>query len=358
MPLVALVSTVAFAAADPRPELSGAVRVASRAGFQVHWTDEGSDALRGGDNDGDGRPDAVDRVLGALESADRFYQAEGWRAALPDDGEGGSDEIDVYLHAVDINGYAHPIDRGLGLAHACWIEVDGSLANGDTLVLESVAAHEFHHCVEYAYTPFADSFIYESTATWAQYRAVSDDVLEVGASVLWGTRLREPDRRIDDVGGRFEYAGFVWVKFWSEFGGRDPSRAPALWEALVEEESDWQAAHEAEAQRVWGRSLDEVFLEHAVWNGFACARDDGAHYDPLVHRCLVDSEVPVDEVVADEVAFTHVEVPYTALYASVAASGDARPIAVECGDPGQGARAGLALVALDASGVAGEQVSA
>lgn len=358
MGLLAFVSNVALAAGDPRPELSGPVREVSRGGFRVHWTEAGADALPGGDLDGDGQPDAVARVLGALESADRLYQAEGWRTALADDGEGGSDAIDVYLHEVDINGYAHPIDVGQGLAHACWMEVDKALANGDTLILESVTAHEFHHCVEYAYTPFADSWMYESTATWAQYRAVVDDVLEVGASVLWGARLREPERRIDDVGGRFEYAGFVWVKFWAESGGRDPSRVPAVWEALAEADSDWEDAHEVEAQRVWGRSLDASFLEHAVWNGFACGRDDGAHYEPLVHRCLVDSEVPVEGVASDEVIFEHVDDPYTARYASVQSAGDDRPIGVTCDDPGPDARAGLALVAVDASGVAGESVTA
>ena len=343
-------------ARDARPGLSGPEQRATAGRFAVHYTTEGGDAVLGGDADADGVPDAVPRVLAALEDAEGIYLTDGWRPILADDGDGGGPEIDVYLVDVDINGYSVPVDVGASPATSCFIEIDPHRGADPGLILESVAVHELHHCVQFAYTDYADSWIYEATSTYEQYRITADDPLELALGVLWQSRLGGADRAIDDTGDRFEYAAFAWVKFWTEFRGARVGRGPELWETIAAE-GDWRAATESEAQRNWGLSFEQTYLEHAVWNAFACANDDGQHYDPLTHRCVLAASIEVVPAV-DTIDLAQTHGPYATVYAEVAAAGDPRPIALDCAGPGVGARAGVALVTVDAAGLAGEEVTA
>ena len=127
-----------------------------------------------------------------------------------------------------------------------------------------------------------------------------EDLLEVALAVLWGTRLSGAGRPLDDVGSRFEYAGFSWWKFWNEHLPTGDERVVPVWEALSAQ-PDWRETLDSEAQRLWQLDLQEAFLEYATWNGFACARDDGAHYDQEAMGCLLEEvSVPVEPLAAGE----------------------------------------------------------
>jgi hypothetical protein len=264
-----------------RPSLSGPERIVSSANgsFDIHYTLEGEDAVGPAVEDGS-LPDAVAWTLEGLELGEDTFQARGYRDLIGDEGAAGSDAIDVYLKDIDANGYANAVTTEDG--SSCYIRLDNGL--GIDGVLQSVAIHELHHCVQYRYTTLADAWIYEATATYEQYRTYLDDNLELAVIVLYSRRLEDPQLPMDWTDGEFEYAGLIALQFWEQFRGTDARRVPRLWDTLSSLPS-WRDALDFEADRWWGLSWDQAFLEYATWNAFACANNDGSSYDETVLPC-------------------------------------------------------------------------
>jgi len=341
-----------------RPLLSGPVteHATEDGRFLLRWTTEGDDLPSNMDDlDGNGLPDAVDRTLVGLEDADIAFPLAGYREVAPDDGAGGSDAIDVYFIDLPVNGCAFevPAEDGSDAGSSCTMLIDGGLGDSAEGVIESVAAHELHHCTQYAHTIDGPSWLLEATATFEQYRLFTSAALVAAVEFLWRFRLESPDRPLDALGDRFEYAGFIFIYFWESFGGVDPDRIPALWEALREHDGDWEEALESESQRLWGQPFSRTFLDFATWNAFACARDDQAHY-PITGEfpCTIPTtQVPIEEVDGPALSVDLPETPFATAYFEVAAAGDERPLALSCGGPGdEGARLRARLVTLDTFG--------
>jgi MYXO-CTERM domain-containing protein len=269
-----------------RPDLSGTELVADEAGFRFHFTYEGEDAIAPTDSDGDEVPDTIERMADGFEAGLASFDARGFVRPLGDDGVEGSTDIDVYVRALDSYGYTHPLSVPEG--YGCFIELDRDMDGSLEGIVESVAAHELHHCVEFAYTIHMAPWWYEATATHEQYLAVSGEGLAGAVDALWGLRLFGSSRPVDDVGSRFEYAGMILPKFWEEFGGDDPGRSARMWEE-ARTEPDWEALFGRVAADELGLGWDALFQEHAVWNALACGHDDGEHYQPDAVACTIDS---------------------------------------------------------------------
>ncbi len=339
---------------DDRRELSGPERtIESDDGmFLVHYTTEGVDAAAG--DEVAGHPDLVWGVLQGLLDGRLAFEDRGYRGLVGDTGLGGSTQIDVYIRDIDANGYAYPETPGdpSATGSSCYIEIDANLDVGE--VPDSVTAHELHHCVQYRYTTSSESWIYEATATFEQYRVYRDPVLDLALGVLWVERLSRPDRSHNDLSGRYEYAGMVFLKWWEEFGGADPGRVVRLWEALSDEPI-WQVTLDTEAELNWDLSWDEAFVEYAVWNAFACARDDGDHYQDLL-ACNIEVQVPALVLQADEeFAIDLPELDYSAMYARFDPGADRRPVRLECDEFATYADMDVQLFALDSGGQIAEQ---
>jgi hypothetical protein len=335
-----------------RPPLEAPVETALSADgrFRAHWTASGPSAPSPVDADGDGLPDAIGVVFDALAEADDAFAARGYLRATGDDGAGGDAALDLYLRPIDANGFAYPLPgRAPDGGAACFVELDPSLTGA---LLASVAQHELHHCVQYRYRVNAHPWVYEATATWEQY-LLADPALDVGLQLLYATRLAGAGRPIDSRGDRFEYAGFLVLKHLEEYR-RPATRGPALWEAL-EVERDWAAALVAVTGEAFGLDLASWFHEHAVWNGFACARDDGAHYLAEPAGCAAPASVPVAEVALGEPFAVTLGDAWTAAYAQVDAEGVGGAVRVDCGPAGEGALTASILV-LDRDGAAREHV--
>ena len=335
-----------------RPGLSGPAQTLEVGDGQItlHWTDEGQDAIGlTVDEDGNGLPDGIDRMVVGLETGLDSYEAAGWRPLVMDQGEDGTESVDVYVRDIEAFGYAYaePLEGG----GSCFMELDPhnhSLGEG---MSESVAAHELHHCIQYAYTWQASSWIYEATATYQQYLLFSGPTIDTALQALWSQRLLQMDRAIDATGDRYEYAGFVFLKYLADRG--ESADLPALWEALAVEH-DWLLAFEAESARKWDETFAETFSWFATWNLFACDRDDGQHYDPATHPCLLEGDFVGLQELGPEVAavhFDHQEVTHTAAFAEQwFGFEDDRPPELVCGvAPGE-AEALLVLVEVDGYG--------
>ena len=299
-----------------RPTLSGEVEtVDSDDGlFRLHFTRQGEDAP-GGDEGEDGLPVMVGRIFDGLQFGDLAFQERGYQSFYLDEGAEGSDAIDVYITQLDSNGYANAVTRSDGET-SCYIRIDPDLGSMGGKIVQSVAIHELHHCVQFGYTDNSHAFMYEATATYEQYLALMDESLELALNVLYIRRLAEPGQKLNSKQGRYHYAGFLFMKFWSEYGGFDAGRVPALWEQLSQT-PQWEEALWAASQRLWGLPFDKIFLEYARYNAFACSRDDGQHYLADSLACSADVQVPYEALPgpAGSVAVLLENTRYSASYA-------------------------------------------
>ncbi len=340
------------AATDERPELTGPEEVVASADgrFLVHYTLEGDDAPKG-DVGNDGVPEVVTWALEGLEIGVERFEDRGYRELIGDDGDGGSNAIDVYIKAIDANGYAHPFTVSEADGNSCYMRLDNALTLDG--VMQSVTIHELHHCVQYRYTALSHSWIYEATATFEQYRTYLDEKLAAAVVVLYSRRLQDPQLPMDRLDGDFEYAGMIAMQFWEQFGGLDPVRVPELWEALADE-PDWRKTFNNVAQHNWDLSWNDTFLEFATWNAFACANNDGAHYDETELPCNEFVSVPFRSKKWDngelELRLKLTEPTHSADYWELDDEEPLLDIGVDCEAPRKKAEMAMRLVTVDQDG--------
>jgi hypothetical protein len=319
---VALALGALPAAAQERPTLSGPERLWEPPGgrFLVHYTLEGADAPTelADVAPQNGVPDLLDDFGVGLDRAwDLFVVEDGWPPPPPDEGRGGDDRLDVYVRVIDAFGYTYyePLPAG-GDPHTSHLELSNSLAGMGPVTVQSIAAHELHHTLQAALTTRLDEWIFEATATWAQYFVYSGDwLLDLARDALWTLRLQGAARALDDTGARFDYAGMVWIKFLLEQGGLPRGAALDLWRAMAAA-GEWEPGH-AQVLPAWGlASLPDAVETFAEWNLFACHRADGHHYtDAAGPACGVEAEVVPTVVAALPAAGTSVAVgPYGQAY--------------------------------------------
>lgn len=332
-----------FLRAGGRVELSGPEEIVDPdPAFRVHFTRAGADAPPDVDADGNGLPDLVDAVSAQLLVARDAYAAEGWRALVGDDGEDGTDAIDVYVHDIEDYGFAVPEPASDGAS--CWLSVDPSIGTG--AVARSVVSHELHHCVEFRYRDDLATWLYEGAATYEQYTHVTDPALDLASGILYLEQLAAPGSRLASTDGRLEYAKFLFMKHWAE---RGDASLVALWEHLAENDDGWQVALDRASQDAHGLPLDELYLDFAAWNAFACGEDDGAHYDPTAVPCVVDASVPVTAWDGAEIGVALDEAPLAAAYLELPATDG--EVTVQCEGPGAPL---VAVIPRDADRVGGD----
>ena len=284
------------ALAQQRPTLTGPelTHPSADGHLLIHYTLGGADALPDTEDlqPANGIPDAVDDVEEGMRLVwQTFVDQQGWPAPPADQGVGGDDRLDVYLRVIDANGYAHYVAVPGG--HTTWMEVDHDARNLGSLTLQSIAGHELHHALQATLVTGAGSWIYEATATWTQYRLFTGTVvLDLARQVLWGTRLGEPHRPLNDTGNRYEYAGMVWVQFLLDHGTAPYQDLLGLWQDMASTGS-WELGHRTAMTRFGFESLEAAVAEFAEWNLFACHRDDGFHYKPDGLPCEFETTVPV-----------------------------------------------------------------
>jgi hypothetical protein len=230
------------------------------AHFCVHWVDQGLDAPRPKDTNGDGVPDYVERVLAVAEHVHQIENGKlGWREPLSDGTLGGGHgETDIYLTEIgpQLFGYAAP-DRGqTGKDGRASRHLHGYLVLDNDYEpfefphttqgrdLKVTIAHEYNHILQFGYDAYEDPWFAESTAVWMEDQVYNG---------------------IDD------YLRYVrrWVKLWET-----PLTANSLKEYGTAVWNEWLAHH-------YGRALIRQ-----AWAGAAKTRPDGfavAAYERAIH---------------------------------------------------------------------------
>lgn len=295
-----------LAAPADRPTLSGPeLTYASPDGrILIHYTLQGGDALSVTDDidPPNGVPDQLDWVVeGIARVHQAFVVEDGWPGPISDEGAGGDDRLDVYLRNLDINGYAHTETTPLGNVTS-WVELDPANARlFGKVVFESIAGHEYHHVLQFRLFTAGAGWIYEASATYAQYLLFDEDLLvRLARDALWVIRLGNANAALSAAGDpyEFEYAGMVWAKYLVERGGGDRRLLLYLWRAMGFYGA-WAAGHDSFVQANLGLAgLDEAAADFALWNWFACGNDDGRHYSMASLPCGIATNVPFSDVAA------------------------------------------------------------
>lgn len=206
------------------------------------WYASPSDLTAGADAASD---TYVGQVLTALKHVESTYLAAGYRpveqSADPTPGYGG--QMNLYLHNLGgSNGGLYGFtstDSNSGLNgpqgndRAAYMVIDndfvasqypdangfpGCAASCSTSIMQVTIAHEFFHATQFAYDAFtADTWIMESTATWAEtqvYPSLHDNWLyfDVPDGVL-----TKPSASLDDNTGSAStlafYQNFAWIQY-------------------------------------------------------------------------------------------------------------------------------------------------
>lgn len=197
-----------------------------------------------------------DALLGYLETAwDLQIDGMGFAAPPPDGGEGGSDDLDLYLTPDGggagsawvmcdwDDGGCIDTDPDDGWASSSsWIAIDAATPDED---LPSYSVHEFNHACQYA-MDYAEPFLvaWEASAvaaeawTWPDYDPSASDIADYQATPWVSAVLQDGYMLWDDYGvwSYYEYGSVIWL-WWldHEYGDGSGTIAPELWTEMTQE---------------------------------------------------------------------------------------------------------------------------
>jgi hypothetical protein len=251
------------------------------ANFCVHWVDQGLDAPRLKDSDGDGVPDYVERVLAIAEHVHQVENDElGWREPLSDGALGGGHgETDIYLAEIgpQLFGYAAP-DRGqVGEDGRAARHLHGYLVLDNDYSpfefphtepghdLKVTLAHEYNHILQFGYDAYEDPWFAESSAVWMEdqvYNGINDYLRYVKRWVkLWETPLTQSSIK--------EYGSAVWNEWLAHHYGRPIVREAWADAAGAQPQGFAVAAYErairAAGNSTFGRDFTRFAADVSEW---------------------------------------------------------------------------------------------
>ena len=183
----ALLARPTDGASDPQengytvPEAAGSPSCSAH--FCVHWVETSDDAPNLTDNNANGIPDFVETTTGAAETSHAVENDQlGWREPKSDGTEGGSvGKVDIYLKQLGgtgIYGYTAPDpsqqNEGDNSLFA-YLVIDNDFQQSEfpqydspTTPLDVTLAHEYNHVLQFGIDYNQDTWMFESTAVWAE----------------------------------------------------------------------------------------------------------------------------------------------------------------------------------------------
>jgi hypothetical protein len=274
--------------------------------FKIHYTVTGPDAVPLDDLEPkNGVPDYVEICADAYE---RAYHVEielaGFKPPLDDlfiADNGGDARYDIYMFAGGWLGFTAPDWYGrviaTGLTAIPFFAMNSRIydffgKSEGTRYLQTTAAHEFFHGIQFAYNLGMPRWFMEACSTWIE------SFVYDGGRVDDGDELDDPDEP-DEVDGTNYYADQMRYWFthpdwpldrfdgWHEYGD-------VIWTIFLTEKFTYDVVKRIFEDTTWGTyrgmgNFDEVFgsmginfadlfKEFALWNYFTGDRDDGKHY--------------------------------------------------------------------------------
>ena len=189
---------------------------------RVWYSVEGPNLVLQGDADLDGVPDFAALVAEMTEAVLVTYADAGFRTIPPDEGEGGSDAMDVYL--VDFGGNAdghYSTENCVGRVCGGYFVMENDFAGYGYSDIDSavrtLTSHELFHGIQAAYDSSEASWYQEGTAVWAEqlFDPENEDFVHFCSAYLQDT-----GRSIDNPPAgpvpEFAYATALWWWFLTE----------------------------------------------------------------------------------------------------------------------------------------------
>lgn len=205
-----------------------------------------------------------------------------WPHPIPD-ADGGDERVDVYI--VDLGpgiyGYSLHEDVPGRSGKTGFIVMDNDFAGLPvTDVVDAVRltiAHEYHHLIQFSYG-------YDAGATWFMEQLATMEEGVAYPSLRQRERylpvfLQEPHRSLDLGNGTHEYGSWLWPEFLRRVHGWPVLRD--AWETWRDEGLAMIDAIGVSLARV-GSTIDEAYLEWAIWNGCLGADGPATHYGSAV----------------------------------------------------------------------------
>jgi hypothetical protein len=316
--------------------------------FCVHWVDQGLDAPRLKDTNGDGVPDYVERVLAVAEHVHQIENEKlGWREPLSDGTLGGGEgETDIYLAEIgpQLFGYAAP-DRGqTGAAGRSARHLHGFLVLDNDYEpfefphttqgrdLKVTIAHEYNHILQFGYDAYQDPWFAESTAVWMEdqvYNGIDDYLRYVRRWV----KLGETPMTANSVK---EYGTAVWNEWLAHHYGRALIRQAWADAARARPEGFAVAAYEDAITAAGGAGFGHEFTRFAAdaaeWRTGIGFRESDLYPDVPRQGTLALGAPPLTRHL-DHTTFSLLGIP----------TGAGREVEVQVTAP-EGVASGLALV--------------
>ncbi len=283
---------------------SGAYTYDSPSGFfKLHYNVSGANPVPTEDADVDGIPDYIERVATYCDSTLDMHRSLGYRDPVSDDTLGGDDKLDVYFMSMQSYGYTVP--EGDGPAPwrdaYCYLVLHNNFLGfppntdpeGNPAGAAKVTvAHEFHHCVQFAYDYAEALWFMELDATYMEdivFDQVNDNYNYLP------TFMTSPETSLmdDDM---HAYSTFIYGLYLAR--SVDTALMVSTWEGARYDEV-FQALNDT-LEYKYGILQDSAFLKFAMWNFVTGERDDGLHYEeggqyPLVTLAKQYSHYPVQE---------------------------------------------------------------
>ncbi|KAA1425856.1 MXAN_6640 family putative metalloprotease [Nocardioides antri] len=194
----------------------------------VHYVRKSDDRVNGvprRDQDGDGRPDYVEKVLTSVTHVHRKYVDAGYRPPARDGRRGGDARTDIYLAQIGdwgLYGYcttdpATAPDHGRTWAY-CVLDNDYRKREFPLYTpiknMKVTAAHEYFHAVQFGYDIGEDTWFMEATATWAEDEVY--DRIDDNRGYLSNGPMGEPGLSLDWHRDRYWYGAWIFFRYVSE----------------------------------------------------------------------------------------------------------------------------------------------
>jgi hypothetical protein len=297
--------------------------------FCVHYVAATQDAPPLTDSDGNGTPDYVQATLREFENV---YNVEnnqmGWQPAKPDGTQGGNSLVDVYLANIGpggLFGYAAVDPNQRGTSRTAYLVMDNDYAEPafrqrgytDFLApLQVTAAHEYNHVLQYNYDTFADSWLFEATATWMEDK-VYDDINDYRFYLpTFAERSIQPLTQFNsnDSGDTNDkvYADAVLMRWIDQKYGADTIRQ--VWEKSLAEKEFAPGAISA-ALSGKGSSFFDSFTQFAAdtaeWRASNSAFEEGETFPDMV-RVLQGRALAPQNATGDRTDFVAATLDHTA----------------------------------------------
>jgi len=249
--------------------------------FLLHFDTGGIDSVPEADIDLSGVPDFVEKCALYLDTSLTYHIDQGFLLPPSDGILGGDSLFDVYFKEMVYYGYAMPEGPGpedwndaysyltlnsdfLGFASNS--DPEGNQAGA----AKATCAHEFHHCVQYAYDTSEDLWIMELDAVGTEDFVF--DLVDDNYNYL-PLFMDFPEKSLFENTDH-AYGCFLWGVFLAEHF--DTSLTVAMWEG-----ARYQTFFNALSDTLMGRygwTADSAFSEFTVWNYLTTGRDDDLHY--------------------------------------------------------------------------------